>query len=135
MAQLNIEDLANIFLSFESMTHKKLQKLCYYAQAWHLALLDKPLFNEKIEAWIHGPVIPDLYQKYKKYGYESIKKQSINLKEIDKELYSFIKNIYDYYGEFDGDQLENITHQEDPWMETRFGLDSDERSHREISKS
>ena len=33
-----VMDVANWFLSQSSMTHKKLQKLCYYAQAWHCAL-------------------------------------------------------------------------------------------------
>lgn len=31
MKKLNIFDVANWFLSKEEMTHKKLQKLCYYA--------------------------------------------------------------------------------------------------------
>ena len=50
----------------------KLQKLVYYAQAWHLALRDVPLFEEDFEAWVHGPVIPALYQEYKKFGWRPI---------------------------------------------------------------
>lgn len=30
---MNIFDIANAFLSIEPQTHKKLQKLCYYAYA------------------------------------------------------------------------------------------------------
>jgi len=34
----SVLNIAQCFLSKQGMTHKKLQKLCYYAQAWHLAL-------------------------------------------------------------------------------------------------
>ena len=49
------------------ISNLKLQKLVYYAQGFHLALYDEPLFLEAIEAWTHGPVVPDLYRHYKKY--------------------------------------------------------------------
>ena len=32
----------------------KLQKLCYYAQAWALAWTGEPLFQEDFEAWAAG---------------------------------------------------------------------------------
>ena len=35
----------------DSITHLKLQKLIYYAQAWSLALKGKTLFEEEIQAW------------------------------------------------------------------------------------
>jgi uncharacterized phage-associated protein len=50
------------------MSNLKLQKLMYYAQGFSLVLFNKPLFPERIEAWIHGPVIPAVYHKYKGYG-------------------------------------------------------------------
>ena len=72
---LAAEDVAGYFLMkqrsdevIEPLTHLKIQKLCYYAQGFALAILDKPLFFEDIEHWKHGPVIPTLYQKYKSYG-------------------------------------------------------------------
>ncbi|MFM6174756.1 MAG: Panacea domain-containing protein [Sphaerospermopsis kisseleviana] len=54
------------------ISNLKLQKLVYYAQAWHLALFEQPLFNEDFEAWIHGPVVPELYHYYKKFGWRNI---------------------------------------------------------------
>ena len=65
----DIFDLAEAFLSISSMTHKKLQKLCYYAKAWYLALYDENIVSEPFEAWVHGAVQPELYQKYKSYGF------------------------------------------------------------------
>jgi hypothetical protein len=43
----------------------KLQKLVYYSQVWSLVWNERPLFNERIEAWANGPVVPDLYQLHR----------------------------------------------------------------------
>lgn len=53
---------AHILDKHGPMTHMKLQKLCYYSQAWHLAWDGVPMFPEKIEAWANGPIIPVLYE-------------------------------------------------------------------------
>ena len=72
---VNIRDVASWFLSQDSMTHKKLQKLCYYAQAWYCALYDgSPLFEDEIQAWVHGPVVPSLYPVYADYKWIPIPK-------------------------------------------------------------
>ena len=61
---LSCYDVAQYFLAKSDedagdlMSNLKLQKLVYYAQGFALALFDKPLFSERIEAWIHGPVYP-----------------------------------------------------------------------------
>ena len=47
------------------MSAMKLQKLIYYSQAWSLVWDDEPLFPERIEAWINGPVVPELYERHK----------------------------------------------------------------------
>lgn len=47
------------------MTTMKLQKLCYYAQAWHLAWTGHSLFPERVEAWMNGPIMPDLYHEHR----------------------------------------------------------------------
>ena len=39
------------------LTNLKLQKLLYYAQAWYLVLLNKPLFAEDFQAWAHGHIL------------------------------------------------------------------------------
>ena len=76
----DIFDLADAFLCINSMTHKKLQKLCYYAKAWYLAINDTNIIKEPFEAWVHGAVQPALYQKYKVYGFGYI---PLNNKEAD----------------------------------------------------
>ena len=87
-----VEDVANYFLSKKSMSPKKLQKIVYYAYGWTLALLnedikalDNRLFNEPIEAWVHGPVVPELYTKYKARGWEDIDKINDNQDDLFSE--------------------------------------------------
>lgn len=114
----SIFDLADAFLSISSMTHKKLQKLCYYAKAWYLALYDENLIVEPFEAWVHGAVQPELYQKYKPYGFEYIPRV-MDTQHIPEEFLYFAREIYESYGHLDGDELERLNHTEQPWIKAR----------------
>lgn len=118
----DVFDLANAFLTIDSMTHKKLQKLCYYAKAWYLALNDTNLISESFEAWIHGAVQPALFQEYKVYGFGPIPQLTNNELFIPEEFLSFAKEIYYSYGDLDGDELEKLNHTEKPWLNARRGL-------------
>lgn len=126
-------DVADFFLSKESMTPKKLQKLTYYAEAWHQALLDKPLIHdESFQAWVHGPVAPSLYHKYKKYGWTPIPTKECTL-DFNKESLSILESVWETYGNQDGNSLEALTHAEAPWINARIGLEPDENSNVVIS--
>lgn len=132
---ISIHDVASTFLSFELMTHKKLQKLCYYAQAWHLALMNEPLFNDRFEAWIHGPVCPSLYDSYKGYGWQNIEQCEVPHKiKQNNEIYEFLKQIYRIYGDLDGNELELLTRMEQPWRLARGGLKPWQPSTKEIDQ-
>jgi len=130
----NVFDVATWFLQKQPMTHKKLQKLCYYAQAWHLALLNRPLFGEEIQAWIHGPVIPKLYAKYADYGWEeiSVKNENIN-PSFPQNTIEVLNAVWNTYHNLDGEQLEALTHSEKPWQEARNGIAPLEPSENVIS--
>lgn len=117
-----IYSLANAFLCIESMTHKKLQKLCYYAKAWYLALYDTNIISEDFEAWVHGAVQPELYQQYKSYGFSFIPKLNCDDYSIPEEYHSFAQEIFSAYGHLNGDELERLNHSEDPWLNARKGL-------------
>ncbi|MGM0438743.1 MAG: Panacea domain-containing protein [Bacillota bacterium] len=134
MDEFDVLDLAKTFLNMESMTHKKLQKMCYYAQAWHLALFDEPLIDNKFEAWIHGPVSPELYQEYKDNGWKPIPKTDSISEKLSPEKIDFIERVYYSYEEFSGDDLEFLTHDELPWQEAREGLSDLEPSNTKISE-
>ena len=119
----NIHDIAKWFLCHESMTHKKLQKLCYYSQAWYCALYDgTPLFPEVIQAWVHGPVSPSLFASYADAKWVPIPKIDSEPPVFDSKVTDVLEAVYDAYGKYTGGQLETITHSEDPWINARSGL-------------
>ena len=117
----------------KTITNKKLQKLLYYAQAWYLALKDRPLFREDIQAWVHGPAIQSIYKKYRKFGYENISEE-INPKELKSLVKDELLNeVWKVYGKLDAEYLEALTHNEDPWQLARDGLNSADASTKVIS--
>lgn len=133
---VSVFDVAKWFLAKKSMTHKKLQKLCYYAQAWYCALYDgTPLFEDEIQAWVHGPVIVSLYPKYAEYRWEMIPKQSFDESIFNEDIINVLEAVYNTYGDFTGDQLESLTHSEDPWKIARGNLKPWETCNKAISCS
>lgn len=118
-------DVANWFLlrvdrdSGDSITQLKLQKLVYYAQAWHLANFNRPLFLEHMEAWRHGPVVPSLWQAFRDHGWNALPAPQDGVVSFDEATEQFLNAIYEKYGPFEAKYLESLTHNEDPWKTTR----------------
>jgi uncharacterized phage-associated protein len=102
---------------------RKLQKLLYYSQGLHLAIFNEKLFDDEIEAWTHGPVVPSVYHEYKEYGNNIIPRpESIDFKKYKKkEIHLFLDEVYAVYGQFSAWKLRNMTHNEPPWKDTRVG--------------
>ncbi len=117
------------------VTNKKLQKLLYYAQAWSLAARDQKLFNEKIEAWVHGPAVRKVYLEYKKFGAEPIQKEIPReaVADIPTEVTGFLDEVWQVYGKFDAAYLERLSHSENPWREARAGIEAHVGSKNEIT--
>lgn len=123
----SIFDVANWFLSKERMTHKKLQKLCYYAQAWSYAIQPEPLTNAVFEAWVHGPVCRELYNKYRPYGFDYLP-QPDKSPSFDYATEDFLGSVWETYGDQTANALEALSHSEPPWQKARLGLSADEPS-------
>jgi uncharacterized phage-associated protein len=122
--------LANETGSF--ISNLKLQKLVYYAQAWHLAIYNSPLFPEDFEAWVHGPVIPELYQKYKHFSWQPILEDVTPV--LSQEVRDFLNDVADEYFSSDAYELEQMTHAEIPWNRARGELPADVPSNAIIQK-
>lgn len=122
----------------DTISPLKLQKLLYYCQAWHLAIFETPLFSEEIEAWAHGPVVPSQYARFSTL----LKNESINPSQENLEVVTFEKEetlnllneVFEIYNEHSANYLENLTHAESPWIDTRGELQPWQRSKRIISK-
>nr|WP_274617245.1 type II toxin-antitoxin system antitoxin SocA domain-containing protein [Vibrio parahaemolyticus] len=108
----------------------KLQKLCYYAQGYALAEGNQ-LFDEDFQAWQHGPVIYDLYSKFKGYQWRQI---SEDVEKLDEDNHDYLMDIVAAYGRYDGAALSTMTHRESPWLEARGELDESAGSTSVISK-
>lgn len=122
----DVKTVANYFLSKSKMgtdlgiTHLKLQKLVYFAQAWHLGLKGEPLFDSEIQAWIHGPVCPDLYNEYRNSSYKEL--EPVTEPEIAPGVKEVLDSVWEIYGSYDGKFLEELTHLEKPWINARENL-------------
>jgi uncharacterized phage-associated protein len=118
---LSCYDVASYFLSLQdeeigdTITNLKLQKLLYYAQGYYIALRGKKLFPERIEAWEHGPVVPEVYQKYKKYRANSIRHEFIELDNYSEDEIEVLDAVNKYIGQYSAWKLRNMTHEEPPW--------------------
>lgn len=100
----------------ELLTNLKLQKLLYYQQGYHLAFFGTPLFEESVESWMYGPVVPCVYDEYSKYGSASlpVTTDAITLTEDEECLFN---EVFDAYREFSAIGLMNKTHAERPWID------------------
>ena len=86
----------------DTISNLKLQKLLYYVQGYYLAYFNKPLFNEKIEGWTLGPVVPVVYTEYKQYGRDCLPLNDFDfdISNLNKEELNLIQNVFDIYNNY-----------------------------------
>lgn len=120
--------------SGDAMTNLRLQKLLYYAQAWHLAFTGHPLFEEDFEAWTHGPIVRSLFNKFKEYEWHPLPVPSSEMPEIPGESRQILGEVWEQYGQFSATYLEDLTHQEGPWIDARGDREPGDRCSAIISK-
>lgn len=150
---MKASDLAHIVTNFvnqkgDTVSHKKLQKLIYYVEAWNLVHLDEPLINEDFEAWVHGPVVPELYQQLKEFGFNQIEVVNDEFDTIDEEIQAIIINnkltenqleliysVLNKYGGLSSLELELLSHSESPWIEAREGYAPHQTCNKIITKA
>jgi uncharacterized phage-associated protein len=126
-----------------SISPMKLIKLVYIAYGWNLALTGNNLFDEKIQAWKHGPVIPSLYHEFKHFGSNPITERSIRydldsgdtifpvVPKDDLDTNLILDKVWASYSRFSGAALRAKTHEEDtPWSKVyrpeKFGIELDD---------
>lgn len=120
----NIFDVAKHILTQENrMTAMKLQKLCYHSQAWHLVWEEKPLFENKFQAWENGPVSPDLYRWHKgKFIVEPDENLDKECSEalMESNEKESVDCVLRDYKKYTAQQLSDLTHQERPWRKIYY---------------
>lgn len=133
----SVFDVAKYILEKKGeMTAMKLQKLVYYSQAWHSVWEDDALFGEKLEAWVNGPVSPDLYRKHSgKFKVCSGDFEGASSTLLSGEQKESIDNVLLFYGDKTSQWLSDLTHAEEPWKNARAGLEPNERGNHVITIS
>ena len=123
-----------------SVSHLKLQKLIYYCAAWHMVYFNgKQLISEDFEAWMHGPVVREVWNYYRDESvlYDDIQPVDLgfNIRDIlNDEQIEVIDDALGEYGKRSAYYLECLTHDEKPWREARRGYVSSDRCEETISK-
>lgn len=127
MAVTTLNNVANYLLCFSQehgdvMTPLKLQKMVFYADAWYMALNDgEELVADKFEAWVHGPVARDLYIRFADYKWQPITGE-IECPDLPENVSGHLDEIYQVFGGYSAYELEQLTHQEEPWINARGDL-------------
>ncbi len=128
--------VANFFLdlakdSSTTLTPLRLIKLVCIAHGWCLAILNKPLFQEKIEAWSFGPVVPSLYHEFKDFRKDSITRYAMEysftgdieiprLPVDEPDLREMLRGVWATYKGYSASELVTLTHQDEtPWSKAR----------------
>jgi len=103
----------------------KLQKLCYYSQAWQLVWTNgQSLFAEEFYKWDGGPVCRDLFDIHKGLFWvdASIIRRTLlsdESNQLTTQEMGSIDQVLEDYGKYDGGQLSELTHREDPWRNAK----------------
>lgn len=119
----NVFDTAKYILEqCGRMSTMKLQKLCYYAQAWSLVWDDAPLFPEDFEAWANGPVCPELFHKTQGIFSVVADDETGGDGDLSENQKDTINHVIEYYGKHDAQWLSRLTHMEEPWKDARKDL-------------
>lgn len=129
IAMVDIIDVAAYILNkCGALSTMKLQKLCYYSQAFHLVRYGAPLFNENFEAWVNGPVARSLFNQHRgRFILREGDLGSLSPEALDDKAIESIDSVLSKLGEMDGASLSEMTHNELPWRNARRGLGPSDR--------
>lgn len=125
----NVYEIVTWFLHSKEMTHKKLQKLLYFCYGIYLYEnnsdennINNRLFYNNFEAWVHGPVDPDIYEIFKYSGINQLHIESDEVPVFRERVMLALNTTLDKYGNYEADELEEMTHNQTPWINARKGL-------------
>lgn len=118
------------------ITNLALQKSLYYIQGFYYSFHNAFIFEDDCEAWVHGPVYKEIYHRYSGYRFDPIGDEI----EFDDSCFStsekvLIDSVIKYLCCYSGKTLENFTHMETPWLQTRGDLPTNIHSTRIIDKN
>ena len=133
----DVRAVANYLLAKAEVDQKpldqlQLQKLVYLAHGWHLGLSGEPLIVQAVHAWPYGPVIPALYEEFKRFGSGRINGRAqyfdpnsgwgIFPPTLEPYSKAVVDEVWNHYGKLTGAQLITLTHEPGtPWATVTSG--------------
>jgi uncharacterized phage-associated protein len=104
------------------ISNLKLQKMMYYLQGFNLAFFEEKLFDDNIEAWQYGPVVPSVYHSFREFGKGAIilSKEVIEISLFNPDQEDMFCQVMNEYGKFSAIRLMEMTHNELPWKSTEI---------------
>lgn len=119
----------------DSINQMKLQVLLYFSEAWSLAVFDRQLFDEEIQAWEHGPVVYSVWNSLSTKGWNDLEADALNAPvDFDAETDALLNDVFQAYAEFPTPELEKMANKDAPWKQARHGLQPWDLTKRAISK-
>jgi len=117
--------VAKLFLYWSLATNSginnlKMQKLLYYAQAWYLVNFKKRLFVDDIVARSFGPVIPNVYRRWKTHLFCDIPYKSDGKEPLlfQPHQLKYLATIFAEYNNLSTTALTSLSQNELPWVYT-----------------
>ena len=101
----------------DGITNLKMQKLLYYAQGTSMEYTGRKLFDEGIEAWEHGTLIPSVYKRFKKYERNPIT-EKVSPPQLSSDVEAILESTFEEYGQYSAWKLVEMVHNEMPWRST-----------------
>ena len=128
----DVRAIANYVLDYaddsgRTLTNMQINKIVYFLHADYLAAFERPLVTAKIEAWDHGPVFRELYQEFKEYSDQPIRKRLTRVSPISgkreyvsyqlaQEEISYLADVCSKYVGMTASALRTLSHIEGgPW--------------------
>ncbi|GAC44332.1 Panacea domain-containing protein [Paenibacillus popilliae] len=114
-----VSDVADYFLDKfrcegHTVTHLKLQKMCYYAQAYYLAEYGEEMFSSTFEA------CRTLYSRFRKARHQPLPfPSSVNMIVFTSCMLRVMDVVWNKFWDKDPNWLKNQTHMEIPWRQAR----------------
>jgi uncharacterized phage-associated protein len=141
---LTADDVTDYLLSKETkangkdITNLDVHKILYFAQGWHLAINGERLFQEELRAWVHGPVVPEIYfrlAQYEKYPIPITEVRGDPVHDLPEAVRNFLDQIWTKYSALQTGKLVDLTHEQAPWRNARRDTEARQKSEEPLSTS
>ena len=99
------------------ISNLKLQKILYFVQAQFIVEYGTPCFDNVMQAWDHGTVVPNVYQKYRGYGNTNIPCYGSKRFDFEQDEQQILDITIDRASEYAASQLVEIARSQSPWMD------------------